>query len=602
MLPKIKKFIRAVFLNWKETVFLAFLFRICGSIILFHIGGFLMNLALRASSYSYLTARNAINFLCSPVTAVCLVILFILLFLFSYFESGILLTGFQASVGGFRISCGQLLLSSFKRGAERFKPRRLPAAVSLLSFSIISNLYFLVHLFYRINPFCTYLPIAMEPIAAKIIVILFLILLAIDAFLHLFSFCHLFLGDDIKREAYRKSRMILRRHPFAIFCAFFAGCIAAALFWHLLRFICAAGIKLAVNTFAAADIRTALFLTLEQYMILVTFALCITFGSYLHSGIITVLFYHFSEYSADEREIVYKQLIPQRQRRILLPSGIALFIGLILYFYFGIYNGIIQAERAIPFIQISAHRGVCSEAPENTLPAIELAIDYLADSVEIDVQCTEDGVVVVFHDTSLKRVTGVSRAVANMTFEELRELDAAVYSDPVYQGTPIPTLEEVMEVVKGRINLIIELKRNKSGDDLVEKVLALIDEYDMEHQCVIQSSDYQYLRQVKEFNPNLTTGYILSTAIGNYYDNEYIDFFCVRSAFVTRSTVNQAHAAGKEIFAWTVNSKDELERMKRIQVDTIITDYPIRAREILYRQEQEDFLLMNDDGVTVLQN
>lgn len=590
MLLTIKKFIRAVFLNWKETVFLAFLFRICGSIIFLHISGFLMDLSLKASSYSYLTIRNAPKFLCHPLTLISLFIIFILLFLFSYFESSILLTGFQASVGGFRISCGQLLHSSFKRGFQRFKPHRLPAAVSLLSFSIISNLYFLFHLIYQINPFCTYLPIALEPLPVKIVVVILLLLLAVDAFCHMFSFCYLFLGNELRRDAYKKSKQIFRRHPLAIFITFLAGCIASALLWHLLRLAASGGILTAVNLFAAKDIRTALFLTLEQYMILITFALCVTISSYLHSGLITALFYHFSEHSVENRDFIYKQLIPQKQRRILLPSAAALFLGLILYFYFGIYNGIIQAERAIPFIQISAHRGVCSEAPENTLPAIELAIDYLADSVEIDVQCTEDGKVVVFHDTSLKRITGVSRAVANLTLEEIRELDAGRFSDPIYHGTLIPTLEEVMETVKGRINLIIELKRNKSGDDLVEKVLALIDEYDMEHQCIIQSSDYQYLRQVKEFNPNLTTGYILSTAIGNYYDNEYIDFFCVRSAFITRSTINQAHAAGKEIFAWTVNTKEELERMKRIQVDAIITDYPIRAREILYRQEQEDFL------------
>ncbi len=597
MLQTIKRTTHTLLLNLKEIVFLSFLFRICSSILLLHTTRFLTDFSLQFCSYSYLTARNAVNFLTSPVTIVCLLFILSLLFLITYFESCILMTGYQASVCEFRISCGQLLLSSFRRGIETFTPRRLPAAIPLLSFSVVSNLYFLFHLIYKINPFCTYLPIITEVVEVKIIYLALILILAIDSFCHLFSFCYVFFENDTNKEARRKSRILFRYHPLIFFFIFLTACIAVAVFWHVLRFLCSGGIQLAVSLFVAEDIQTALMLTLEQYMILVTFALCITLGSYLHSGLITILFYRYSECVLPDEEIVYRQLIEKRQRRILIPVSAAVFLGLIIYLYFGIYDGIIQAERSIPFTQISAHRGVCSEAPENTLPAIQLAIDYLADSVEIDVQCTEDGTVIVFHDISLKRLFGTNRAVANMTFDEIRKYTFSDESSDSAEEILIPTLEEVMELVKGRINLIIELKRNAAGQDLVEKVLALIEEYDMEHQCFIQSSDYQYLREVKDLNPNLPTGYILSTAIGNYYTNEYIDYFCVRSAFVSRSSVNKAHAAGKEIFAWTVNSKTELERMKRTLVDTIITDYPIRAREIIYRQDETTLNLLRTNSI-----
>ncbi len=599
MLLRIKRLFHAIFLNLKEIIFLAFIFRICGSIILLHSSRFLMDFALQFCSYSYLTAQNAVNFLTSPVTLICLILLFALLLLIAGFESSILLTGFQASVGGFRMSCGQLFLSSFRRGAQVFQLRKLPASFSLLSFSVISNLYFIFHLFYKINPFCTYLPIVMKPLASRIGFSILIVILALDAFFHLFSFCYVFLENESGLEAYRKSRLLFRYHPLAVISTVLASCAITAAFWHLLRLICSFIIEKACLLFIAEDIREALNLTLEQYMILATFAFCITLGSYLHSGVITVLFYHYSDCNAAKEEIIYRKLIPKRQRRILIPVGAAVFAGLAVYLYFGIYDGIIQAERSIPFIQIAAHRGVCSEAPENSLPAIQLAIDYLADRVEIDVQCTEDGEVIVFHDVSLKRLFGKNRAIANLTAEELRTYNLNTNSSDPNDIILIPTLQEVMELVKGRIDLIIELKRNAASQDLVEKVLALIEEYDMEHQCLIQSSDYQYLRQIKELNPNLPTGYILSTAVGNYYNNEYIDFFCVRSAFVSRASVNKAHAAGKELFAWTVNSKTELERMKRTQVDTIITDYPIRAREIVYRQDEQTLRLIRSSSAAV---
>ena len=81
-----------------------------------------------------------------------------------------------------------------------------------------------------------------------------------------------------------------------------------------------------------------------------------------------------------------------------------------------------------------------------------------------------------------------------------------------------------MSLVKGRAHLLIELKRNSASADLAAKVVGLIEQYEMEYQCSIQSSDYAYLRQVNELNPDLTLGYILTTAIGNYYKNDMIDF------------------------------------------------------------------------------
>ena len=97
----------------------------------------------------------------------------------------------------------------------------------------------------------------------------------------------------------------------------------------------------------------------------------------------------------------------------------------------------------------------------------------------------------------------------------------------------------------------IELKRNSASADLAAKVVGLIEQYEMEYQCSIQSADYAYLRQVNELNPDLTLGYILTTAIGNYYKNDMIDFFCVRSMFVNNTTVAKAHAQGKAVYAWT---------------------------------------------------
>ena len=77
----------------------------------------------------------------------------------------------------------------------------------------------------------------------------------------------------------------------------------------------------------------------------------------------------------------------------------------------------------------------------------------------------------------------------------------------------------------------------------------------------------------------------------SYYDNEYIDFISIRSSFAGRRLVEAAHEKGKAVHVWTVNSKTEMEQMKLLGVDNIITDYPVRAREILYREETTETLM-----------
>lgn len=579
--------IPALFVNSGALLFFQLLYCISGIILFVSISSFLTRFALRFHSYSYLTAHNAINFLFSPVTLACLAVLLLILSVLVYFDACILMTGLQATADKCRISCGQLIFSGFKRGMSLFRPRLLSACFPLVGMFLVMNSYFLYQLMFRINPYCTYLPIILKTPASRFGLAAAALLIAIYSLCHLFDFSFLFLGECTLNQARKKSFTLFRKHIFEILGHLVFLITILGISWHILRFVLSAVAAFAVSLFVPKDLRVALTLTLSFFITMLSLAFIVITGILLYTHVITILFYRYSDQTIKGRPIIYRRLIPKKPRRFLFPcAAAALLIGIVCFFYLGIYTGILRAERAVPFIQIAAHRGVSSEAPENTLPAIELSIQYLSDYVEIDVQCTEDGEVVVFHDPSLKRVTGSSRALADVTYSELTQLDAGYYFGDPYLDTPVPTLTEVLELTKGRINLIIELKRNKAGADLVQKVLALIDEYDMRYQCILQSSDYQYLSEIYDIDPDLTTGYILSNAIGNYYNNEKIDFFSVRSAFVTQTVVRNIHASGKKIYAWTVNTREEMERMKRIQVDGIITDYPIQAREIIYREKQ----------------
>lgn len=118
--------------------------------------------------------------------------------------------------------------------------------------------------------------------------------------------------------------------------------------------------------------------------------------------------------------------------------------------------------------------------------------------------------------------------------------------------------------------------------------MELIKKYEYEYQCVVSSTNYLTLKKVKLLNKDIRTGYILSAVYGNFYNKAYIDFFSIRSNFINLKVVSNIHEVGKEIHAWTVNTSGELERMKSVGVDCIITDRPSTAREVLYRDDTND--------------
>lgn len=233
--------------------------------------------------------------------------------------------------------------------------------------------------------------------------------------------------------------------------------------------------------------------------------------------------------------------------------------------------------------EITSHRGNSVKAPENTLLAFEYAIRDMSDYIELDVQETADGELIVIHDPSLKRTTGVNKKVKDVTLTYVQTLDAGSYFDEEFAGEKVPTLAEVFELVDEQVKLNIEIKpTNENADRIAQKVVELIEEYDIADSSIITSMKYDVLKSVKKYNENIKTGYIISVAYGNFYNMAYVDAFSMNYAFVNKNTVDAVHARGKEVMVWTVNSADKIENLTALGVDNIITDDPVMAREVIY--------------------
>jgi glycerophosphoryl diester phosphodiesterase len=234
-------------------------------------------------------------------------------------------------------------------------------------------------------------------------------------------------------------------------------------------------------------------------------------------------------------------------------------------------------------VEVTAHRGGGHGVPENTLSAIRKGIESGADYAEIDVQETADGVVVLLHDQDLARLCGVKKRIADVPYKEVCKLDAGSRYGAEYAGERIPTLAEVIKLARGKIKLNIELKFYGKDRRLAEKVARLIRAERFESQCVVMSLTHDGVVEAKRHNPRLRTGLIVTVAQGNISRLE-VDVLSVNQTLVNEKFLRQARRSGKEVHAWTVNRRRDMERLIEQGVDNLITDEPAQAVQVRHER------------------
>lgn len=275
-------------------------------------------------------------------------------------------------------------------------------------------------------------------------------------------------------------------------------------------------------------------------------------------------------------------------RKRIIALSIVVVIGVNFAYNFADRRGVLHMGLGNP-VEVTAHRGYSAAYPENTIPAFKGAIQVGADWAELDVQQTADGEVIVMHDSNLKRTTGLDKEVWQVTWDEIKDLDNGSWFDKKYQTVRIPTLEEVLKVCRGKIHLNIEIKPSGHDKDLEEQVAKLLKKYHMRDTCVVSSLKYDSLRKIKEADDSIETAYITSVSYGNFTNLEYADGYSVESTLLSKSFVNKAQKAGKQIYVWTVNSEERLEKVVGMGIDNVITDDPVMAKELIYEQEHSTF-------------
>ena len=250
------------------------------------------------------------------------------------------------------------------------------------------------------------------------------------------------------------------------------------------------------------------------------------------------------------------------------------------------------------------HRGAASCAPENTLESFALAESQGADGIELDIQLSRDGQIVVCHDETLDRVSSGSGNVKDHTLAELKALEFNK-THPEYAHARIPTLQEVYELVRPTRMLInVELKTGVYHyDGIVDKVLELTAAEGMEDRVIYSSFNHYSLVELKKKNPAVRTGLLYSDqAIDVHtYARKVVGADALHPALYHMQDlayVKKAHALGLATRVWTVDEELYIKMLLQMGVEGIITNRPALARFLVDQEVDFPRLLRDSAGVT----
>lgn len=234
--------------------------------------------------------------------------------------------------------------------------------------------------------------------------------------------------------------------------------------------------------------------------------------------------------------------------------------------------------------KIFAHRGYSGKYPENTMIAFKKALECGVDGIELDVQLTKDGEVVIIHDETIDRTTTGKGFVVDYTYEELEKFDASFkFKDLGFNK--IPTLREYFQLVKDYdIVTNVELKTGINKYlGIEEKVWELIKEYNLEEKVIISSFNHFSVMRMKKIAPQLKYGFLSEDWIidaGKYTHSHGVQCYHPRFNNLVPDVIKELKKYNLEINTWTVNLEEDMRYLYSNNIDVIITNYPELAQEI----------------------
>ena len=560
-----------------------------------------MKLALKAQRLSYLSDENIGTFIRSPLTWFFLLLIVLGMAFFTLFDICCIITCIHASFRKQAMPLLALMRKGLKTSLRVIYQRNIVMIFYLLIIIPMTHALVISGYITKFTVPQFIVDYIMSHTWLAILYIGFWIYIGLRSFHWIYSLHYFCLENCNFKQARKRSWKLQKNHYWTdliIVLGWSAACIGIYYGVILSGSWLVSRVNQALPT---QDLFSSLTLSGISLLMDVCGALFFCFDLPLFFICISLLFYYRKAAAGERIPRVFRDLdnayritntrwvkkIYMYRKRIIALS-IVVVIGVNFAYNFADRRGVLHMGLGNP-VEVTAHRGYSAAYPENTIPAFKGAIQVGADWAELDVQQTADGEVIVMHDSNLKRTTGLDKEVWQVTWDEIKDLDNGSWFDKKYQTVRIPTLEEVLKVCRGKIHLNIEIKPSGHDKDLEEQVAKLLKKYHMRDTCVVSSLKYDSLRKIKEADDSIETAYITSVSYGNFTNLEYADGYSVESTLLSKSFINKAQKAGKQIYVWTVNSEERLEKVVGMGIDNVITDDPVMAKELIYEQEHSTF-------------
>ena len=552
---------------------------------------------MKITGYQYITIENVSSFLLNPFTIVMLLILILLMTFYTMIDITTIIILLDGSYQKKKIKALDAFRISLRKCKSICKIRNIPLAflvlflIPFLNIGLTSSFITTIKIPEFILDF-----IIKNPFLLSLLIVLFLFFVFL-LFRWIYSLHYFVLEDVSFKEARKKSKILSHKNLLKDIFTFIVVQISIALFY-LLYIIIGILLILLLNQIFKKWI---LLKSVSSTIIWIFLALSFIFISLLSTSIsyasISVLFYLHKMKKKEKIKSIHFEVHPesyQQTKKIkkwIVGLGI-LSIILGSFFTYGLYKGKYNLKiEYVRTMEVTAHRGASVHYPENTMSAFKGAKKMGADWIELDVQQTKDGKIFVSHDTNLYRVTGVNKDVISMNYNEIKELDAGSFFDKKYKNERIPLLEDVISWAKfNHMKLNIELKPTGKEKNFEKTVIDIIKANHYEDDCVITSQVYSVLEHIKKYDKNIETVYVMSLAIGNIISLDKADHFSVEASNVNSALVNKIHKEGKELYVWTVNTKENIKKMIDYNVDNIITDNITLAKQTITESKTSNLI------------
>lgn len=616
--------------NLRSFCLFEVVYRVVGAMVIIPLFWTMLDMSMWAADLKYLGSANLKTLLLNPATWLCACAVIVVAALYALLDICMSILLFEMSRQKRKASIRLTLKAALAQTLRIWKLGNLPI-IAIVLIILPATGFVLAPSFvgeFTIPEFILEFITEKLPLALALLAVgLALIFLAIG---NMYTF-HAFVleGKDFV-PAFRRSRQLVRGHAFRdvivnLLMQLLVGTIAAALLIVLGIFVFILGCMFQESPMASKVVEVGIS-SAVLVVVLVALLIARTCGTPLCYALVGALYYRYSNqlrigreaaelvsdaagqpasepaaklnFGADINFAALEATPSPGLRRLAIGAGLcayAVAIMTVSVFYLGIN---VSNGSEVKQVDIVAHRCGASYAPENTVAALHQASKMGATWCELDVQKCADGSIIVLHDESLARTTGLDKCSWEVTYDEVRTLDAGSSFSEEFAGEPVPLLEDMIAAAKeDGMKLQIEIKPTGHDEGIEQDVVDIIHAMDFEDQCSVLSLSLDCIQRVRECDPDIETVYLMSMAYGDIASIEAADSYSIEASWVDAYIEDNVHSVeGSKLCIWTVNKRESMSRAMDMGADQIVTDDIELAADVVVSRKQEQTMLLNVVG------